>query len=46
MSPVCVSLARAATIAAKNVKRDVLNLTVVADIRNAGRRPEVGWGRH
>jgi len=40
MFPVGVSPARAATIAAKNVKRDVLNLTVVVDIRSAGRRPE------
>jgi hypothetical protein len=39
-----VSPARAATIAVKNVKRHVLNLTVVVDIRSAGRKPEVARG--
>ena len=42
MFPVGVSLATAATIAAKNVKGDVLKLIVVVDIRNARQRHEVG----
>ena len=42
MFPVGVPLVRAATIAAKNVKGDVLKLTVVVDIRNVGQRHDVG----
>ena len=39
-----VSRGRAATIAVKNVKRGGLKLTVVVDIRSAGRRREVARG--
>lgn len=42
MFPVGVSPATAATIAAKNVKGDVLKLIVVVDIRNARQRHDVG----
>ena len=44
MSPAVVPLVRAATIAVKNVKRGVLKLTVVVDIRNARRRHDLGAG--
>lgn len=37
-----VPLARAATIAVKNVKSGVLKLIVVVDIRNARQRHDVG----
>jgi hypothetical protein len=42
MSLVVVPLARAAIIAVKNVKRGVLKLIVVVDIRNARQRHDVG----
>jgi hypothetical protein len=44
ISPAVVPLARAAIIAVKNVKRGILKLTVVVDIRNARQRHDGGAG--